>query len=101
MLARWYISIRVKIDDDEYCLEAGVVQDLVEEVLLGRVDATNGKVSDRSNALENLKIHAQDTDIPSLIMQVRILPDVLKTYNEKNPSVRICKVTTFDPYVTS
>ena len=29
-------TINVKIDDEEYCLEAAVVQDLVEEVLLGR-----------------------------------------------------------------
>ena len=29
-------TIKVKVDDKEYCLEAAVVQDLVEEVLLGR-----------------------------------------------------------------
>ena len=29
-------TIMVRIDDEEYCLEAAVVQDLVEEVLLGR-----------------------------------------------------------------
>ena len=29
-------TISVKIDNEEYCLEAAVVQDLVEEVLLGR-----------------------------------------------------------------
>ena len=29
-------TIKVKVDDKEYCLEAAIVQDLVEEVLLGR-----------------------------------------------------------------
>ena len=62
----------------------------LERLLL---DATNDIVSDSSDTQENLKLYAQDIDIPRLIMQLRMLPDLLKTYNEKNPSVRICKVT--------
>ena len=67
-----------------------LVATILEKLLL---DATNGIVYDSSDTLENLKLYAQYIDIPRLIMQLQIIPDFLNTYNEKNPSVRISKVT--------
>ena len=54
---------------------------------------TQRRASSKGVRLIEVGLYAQDIDIPRLIMQLQMLPDLLKTYNEKNPSVRICKVT--------
>ena len=71
---------------------------LLKRLLL---DATNGIVSDNSHTLENLKLYAQDIDIPHLMMQLQILPDLLKTYNEKILQSEFVRSPNFGPYMTS
>ena len=57
----------------------------LETVLL---DSTNGALGDVSadKTSEKLELYSKGADITCLTIQVKMLPDVLKTSNEKNPA---------------
>ena len=59
------------------------------------LDSTNGALGDVSadKTREKLELYSRDVDITRLMIQIQMLPDVLKTYNEKNPVVAVKKVT--------
>ena len=42
---------------------------------------------------DDLQLYEKDVDIKQLIAQLRMLPDLLRVYNEKNPHTSIKKVT--------
>ena len=50
-----------------------------------------GTLSDNYDISEQLKLYSKDIDIPHLKVELQLLPDLVKTYNETNHAVR--KVT--------
>jgi len=60
---------------------------LLEKTLL---DAANSSFSAIPNELE---IYKQDVNIDRLTVQLKMLPDLIRTYNEQNPITSIKQVT--------
>ena len=59
---------------------------LLEKTLL---DAAKGAFSEYPNELQ---LYHNDVDIDRLILQLKLLPDLLRTYNEQSPNARIKEI---------
>ena len=60
----------------------------IEKLLLEAAQAT---LSDSFDVAKELALYAKDVDIPHLKMELQMLPDLVKAYNEANH--KICTVT--------
>ena len=60
---------------------------LLEQTLL---DAAKGSFSEYPNELQ---LYHNDVDNDRLIVQLKMLPDLVRTYNEQNPATRIKEIT--------
>lgn len=57
----------------------------VEKLLL---EAANATLSDSIDIEKELALYAKDVDIPHLKLELQMLPDLVKTYNESNHNIR-------------
>ena len=56
----------------------------VEKLLL---DAANGTLEDTCDISEILTLYAKSIDIPHLVIQLKMSPDLIKAYNGKHPPI--------------
>ena len=55
------------------------------------LEAANATLSDSFDIAKELALYAKDVDIPHLKIELQMLPDLVKTYNESNH--KVCTVT--------
>ena len=56
----------------------------IEKLLL---DAANGTLQETSNISQILTLYSTCIDIPRLTIQLKMIPDLIKAYNEKHPPI--------------
>ena len=64
---------------------------VLENTLLNAINSSEGSFN---NIPDEINLYSKAIDIAHLKIQLAMLPDLLRTYNDKNPNTHITKVTT-------
>jgi len=75
-----------------------LVASILETTLL---KSARSLITDETTISLQLSIYSKDVNFQHLIIQLKMLPDLIHTYNEQNPKTRIKEVTKFFLFISN